>query len=280
MHSLAEQTYPRFEVIIVDGGSTDDTLSIVEGYVGDGDVKLIKLEPNLGIARALNAGINVAKGQFIARMDADDVAYPDRLADQVRFFMRLPEVFLLGTGVDTFWARVDSHQGPPWHWDIVHSYLINNPFFHPTVMFHRSLYDEGLLWYDESQEVDEDYELWGRLIRKTVCANLEKNLLRYRIHSDNGQWDPRKHRSKYRALQGFCDSWGIVDPFLIESLVEFQCSNFLRYDDYVVLHNYAIRARKEELPRLGWIDEALLREDNYKAFMAWYRTQKGWRIFS
>ena len=78
IHSLIEQVYTQFELVIVDGGSSDDTTAIVRKYMGDGDVKLIELPPGLGISKALNEGI--------ARLDADDLAYPWRLQDQVYFF--------------------------------------------------------------------------------------------------------------------------------------------------------------------------------------------------
>jgi glycosyltransferase involved in cell wall biosynthesis len=278
MHSLAEQTYHNLEVIVVDGGSTDGTMDIVDRYSGDGDIVLIELSPGLGLPKALNVGIAAAKGEFVARMDADDVAYPTRIADQVRFFATLPEVGLLGTGVDVFWARSDSHRSPLWHDHIANTYLINNPFFHPTVMFRRSLYDDGLFYYDETQIFEEDYELWGRLLRSTVCANMDKALLRYRVHDDNAQWDPRKHRAKAKALRGFCEAWEIADQSLIDALVEFQCSSFLRHDDYTVLRDYADRAERKNLPRLGWIHQALRRETDYKSFMSWYWDEKGWRL--
>jgi glycosyltransferase involved in cell wall biosynthesis len=187
IHSLIEQTYPRFELIVVDGGSTDDTLAIVKSYMGDDDVELIELAPGLGIPRALNEGLAAAKGEFIARMDADDIAYPNRLTEQVRFLASIPDVGFVGSGVDQFWASSGSARSPQWHDHIVDSYLTNNPFYHPTIMFRRSLYEDGLYRYDENQVCDEDYELWGRLLTQTKAANIDASLLKYRIHAQNAQ---------------------------------------------------------------------------------------------
>jgi glycosyltransferase involved in cell wall biosynthesis len=279
IHSLIDQVYNRFELIVVDGGSTDDTVPIVKSYLGDGDLTLIELSGEAGsIPRSLNAGLAAAKGEFIARMDADDVAYKWRLHDQVYFFATHPDVSLLGTGVDVFGEREDSHRSPLRHEQIVDMYLINNPFFHPTIMFRRSLYDRGLYYYGESQVSDEDYELWGRLIPKVICANLDQAAIRYRMHSSNTQWDPRKHRSKEKALWGFCESYGIAEKGLIDALVQFQCGTFLRHEDYLMLREYAHVAEGRKLPRLGWIHDAIVRESSYVDFLAWFRRAKGWPV--
>ena len=279
IHSLIDQTYKRFELIVVDGGSTDDTLEIVDSYLGEDDLKVIKLSREEGtIPKSLNRGLKEAEGEFIARMDADDVAMPTRLAEQVRFFMCQPEVSLIGTGTDLFWGSSGVCRGPQWHDHIEDHYLINNPFFHPTIMFHRKLYDQGLYYYKEDQVCDEDYELWGRLIPKVKCANLDQSLLRYRIHNQNSQWDPRKHAAKAQAIQGFCQAYDIDNPSLVETLVELQCSGFLRYEGYQILVDYARHAVEAHLPKLGWIYDALLVEEDYASFQAWYRKTRGWPV--
>ena len=139
-------------------------------------------------------------------MDSDDAAYKWRLHDQVNFLITNPEVSLVGTGVDVFGERVGSHRSPLSHQQIVDSYLVNNPFFHPTIMFRRKLYEQELFVYDESFPADEDYELWGRLIPKLTCANLDQSSIRYRIHGQNTNMDPRKHEYKSRALRRFVRS--------------------------------------------------------------------------
>lgn len=278
IHSLIEQTYPRFELIVVDGGSTDDTLSIVDSYMGDDDLRVIELAPGLGIPRALNEGMAAARGQFIARMDADDIAYPNRLTEQVRFLTSTADVGLVGSGVDEFWKGSGVGRSPLWHDRIINAYLTSNPFYHPTIMFRRTLFDAGHYRYDESQVCDEDYELWGRLLTRTKAANIDASLLRYRIHAQNAQWDPRKHRFKARAIKGFCAFYGVDDAALVEALVEFQCSNFIRIGGYEALRGYAERAEKLGVPRLGWIHDALLREPDFERFLAWFRRAKGWAI--
>lgn len=304
LHSLIEQTYENLELIVVDGGSTDDTLKIVESYAGDDDLKVIALSREEGtIPKSLNRGLSEAKGEFIARMDADDVCAPTRLEEQVNFLVRLPEVSLIGTGTELFWGGSGVCRSPQWHDHIEDHYLINNPFFHPTIMFRRELYDQGLYYYREDQVCDEDYELWGRLIPKVICANIDQTLLRYRIHNQNSQWDPRKHAAKTFAISEFCQAYGIDNPTLVDTLVEIQCSGFLRYEGYEVLLDYArqVEARdakqllieaqlgrtplakggkvgEKRWPKLGWIHDALVTQKSYADFQAWYRRTRGWPV--
>jgi hypothetical protein len=209
-------------------------------------------------------------------MDADDVAYPGRLREQVDFLTRIPEIGLAGSGVDLIWGGSGAHFSPEWHDHIVDTYLINNPFYHPTVMFRRKLFDDGIFWYDPDQSCDEDYELWGRIITQTKVANIRRSLIQYRIHGQNAQWDPRKHGAKTRALTGFCARVGLDDPGLVDALVEFQCSGFVRRGCYAVMKRHADRADAEGLPKLGWIHDALRREPGYAAFVAWHRRAVNW----
>ncbi len=279
LHSLIDQTYSNFELIVVDGGSTDDTLKIVESYLGDDDLKVIALSREEGtIPKSLNRGISEAKGEFIARMDADDVALPTRLAEQVHFLTCHSEIDLAGSGTELFWGGSGICRNPQWHDDIEDNYLINNPFFHPTVMFRRELYDRGLYYYREDQLCDEDYELWGRLIPKATCANIDQTLLRYRIHNQNSQWDPRKHAAKTYAITEFCQAYGIDNLPLIDTLVELQCSGFLRYEGYRILVDYVREAESKKLPKLGWVHDALLLQEDYPSFQAWYRRTRGWPV--
>jgi glycosyltransferase involved in cell wall biosynthesis len=277
LHSLVEQVYSRFELIVVDGGSTDDTLNIVESY-SSGDVKIIELAPELGIAKALNVGISKAKGEFIARMDADDIAYQWRLHDQVKMFNTHPEVDLIGTGVDAFWDHQGVFRSPLLHTQIRDEFLVNNPFFHPTIMFKRKLADQKLYHYDESFFFEEDYELWGRLIPHVTCANMDQSSIRYRIRSNSTQWDPRKFRFKRKALEGFCKAFGLKDAAVIDGLAEFQCSSFIRREHYLALADYArSTSGHHDMPRLGWIHDACIREPDYPSFTRWFRSAKGWQ---
>jgi glycosyltransferase involved in cell wall biosynthesis len=259
--------------VVVDSGSTDSTLEIVEAF---SDARIIQLEPGLGIAKALNAGIAAAHGTFIARLDADDIAYEWRIHDQVLYLLAHPEVDLIGTGVDSFGDHEGFYRAPLEHKNIRDEFLVNNPFFHPTVMFRRRLVDRNLLRYNEEFFTEEDYELWGRLIPVITCANLDQSSIRYRIRGTSNQWDPRKFRYKRKALEGFCQLTGVVDDALIDALAEFQCGAFIRYHSYTAMRDYAMSAIDRKLPKMGWIHEALVREPGYPEFTRWYRRARGW----
>lgn len=275
LYSLVDQVYRPFELIVIDGGSTDKTLEIVDSF-NDGSIRVIELAPGLGIAKALNAGIATAEGDFIARMDADDLIYQWRLNDQVYYFLANPEVEMVGTGVDAFGDLEGVFRSPLTHLEIRDGFLVNNPFFHPTVMFRRSVVDRGLLHYDEAHFFEEDYELWGRLIPQITCVNLDQSSIRYRIRGNSTQWDPRKFRFKRRALMGFCQQNGLNNEVLIDALAEFQCSSFIRHDHYMVLRDYAVSTVGTTMPRLGWLHDALVREKRYVDFSSWFRAAKGW----
>jgi glycosyltransferase involved in cell wall biosynthesis len=278
IHSIIEQKYTRFELIIVDGGSTDSTIELVESYCDDeDDLKLIKQPKGRGnLPQSLNAGLAAAKGEFIARMDADDVASPWRLNDQVWYLIQNIDVSLIGTGADLFGDAKSVCRSPLSHSDILNTYLINNPFFHPTIMFRRRLYDEGLFYYNENHPCEEDYELWGRILPKIRSANLDQSSISYRIHENNAQYDPRRYEAKKISLTAFCKMFDIHSGELVNALAEFQCGSFVRREVYHVMHDYALSIEGKDLPKLGWIHDAMLACESHVEFQRWYYSVKGW----
>ncbi|WP_280178565.1 glycosyltransferase family 2 protein [Methylobacterium gnaphalii] len=278
IHSLIDQVYANIEVIIVDGGSSDNTVAIANSYLGDGDLKILELAPNLGISKALNAGLREAAGTFIARMDADDIAYRWRIHDQVEYLVANPKVALVGTGVDAFGRHEGPYRSPLSNKKILDEYLVNNPFYHPTIMFRREIYDSGLYYYDESLRCEEDYELWGRLITEVEVANMDQSSIRYRVLGGSAQWNPKKYQSKMKGVSAFCKANAIFSNELVIALVEFQNSAFIRPNCYETLRRYAAAADKNDLPRLGWIHDAILREPSYERFQKWFRRTKGWLL--
>lgn len=178
--SILLQTYKNFEFIIVDDGSTDHSGSIINTY-DDKRIKYIH-QKNSGQAAALNKGIGLAKGEYIARMDADDISYPTRLQKQVDFLKGNKNIGMVGAGHDFIdedsgiFAQayyLDRNQ------DVKMEFLVRNPFAHGTVMIRRSvLNDVG--GYDANEPI-EDYELWWRVAQKYEVANIPEMLLGYRV---------------------------------------------------------------------------------------------------
>jgi len=179
--SILNQTYRNFEFIIINDGSTDSTGEILESY-NDSRIHLIHQE-NLGLTESLNKGIRLAKGEFIARMDGDDISRPQRLAKQVAFLDIHPDVGLLGTFVEhmdeegqfiktyTYPTTSDKIREVLWH---------DCPLCHSSVIFRKICIDTVGV-YREKIGPAEDYDLWFRISEHFEVANIPEPLHRFRI---------------------------------------------------------------------------------------------------
>ena len=183
VESILAQTYQTIEFLIIDDASTDRSPEILQAYQ-DQRIKLLRNEANLGLTESLNVGLAQAQGKYIARMDADDVSYPQRLAQQVAFLEIHPEIGLCGT-----WA-MDLNKGtqiprifPCDDQAIRFTLLKYNPFVHTSVMFRTQLIREHYLTYDTHFVYAQDYDLWTRMANYTKIANLPEFLVQYRIHN-------------------------------------------------------------------------------------------------
>jgi hypothetical protein len=186
IESILSQTFRNFEFLVVDDGSTDATAGILSTYASrDARMRIFRHE-NKGRAESLNVGIRLAMGHYIARMDADDIALPDRLQAQVDFMERHIEVGLLGGAVELIntQGQVLRTVRPPLEdWEIRALMLRYNPMFHPAVVMRKEValaaggYRKALLDAD-------DYDLWLRMSERSRLANLGKLILQYRIHSE------------------------------------------------------------------------------------------------
>lgn len=192
--SILAQTFEHFELIVVDDGSTDDSLTVLS-RVRDRRLRILSNGVNLGITTALNHGLAVARGRYLARMDADDIALPDRLARQVAFLDAHPEIGIVGSArtlIDEDDRIVGESTPPPDDLSIRWKCLLGNPFGHPTVMLRRCLLTVHCLWYREVKRA-EDYDLWPRLLAHTKGANLRQPLLRYRLRERNTMTRRQQH---------------------------------------------------------------------------------------
>jgi glycosyltransferase involved in cell wall biosynthesis len=185
VRSILDQTFPDFEYIIVDDGSTDQTASIL-GSFDDQRIRLIYNPENLGLTASLNKGIDAAQGEFIARMDADDVSLPSRLEKQVSYLRSHPDIGVVGTDkqdIDLEGRYLEKNWNPPTLPGYVGWRLyFGNPIIHPSVMIRkRCLENVGL--YDNYKRTAQDYDLWMRLSRVTKLSNLNEVLILYRRHS-------------------------------------------------------------------------------------------------
>ena len=187
LQSVLAQTFGDWELVVVDDGSTDDTPRILAEFAQrDSRIRVIRQEP-LGLVVALNRGLAEARGALLARLDADDVARPQRLEQQVSHFSRHPEAGLLGS-----WAeRIDDAGRPKGLLKpeteparLGRTLMRANPFVHSSVMFRTEL-ARRLGGYRPAFRAAEDYDLWLRLAENATIANLPEVLIQYRWHGDN-----------------------------------------------------------------------------------------------
>lgn len=186
--SILEQTFPDFELICVDDGSTDASLRLLQQLQQrDKRIRIIS-RPNTGIVRALNDGLAVARGEFVARMDSDDLALPERFKIQVDFLDANPEVVCVGARARCI--DVDDDPTGVWRVPLEHAGIesrhiqegLGGGIIHPVVMIRRQvLMDAG--GYHTGTELAEDLDLWLRLAEVGKLANIPAVLLNYRIVS-------------------------------------------------------------------------------------------------
>jgi glycosyltransferase involved in cell wall biosynthesis len=185
LDSIACQTYRDIEILAIDDGSTDGSRAIVERFADrDSRFRLLANNYDKGIVGALNTGLDHARGTYVARMDADDVAVQNRLAAQVKFLETQPEIGLCGTFVRTFGATTPTTWALPTdHADIKATMLFHGAIAHPSVMLRRATFERANLRYDQDFLFAEDLELWERASQTIAFANVPRILMRYRVNS-------------------------------------------------------------------------------------------------
>jgi len=186
--SILAQTFSDFELLVIDDGSIDRTPDILADYRARDRRVVVLAQAQEGLVRALNLGLTTARGALIARLDADDIALPDRLQTQTRYMREHPEVLLLGS-----WAQIIDDQGrqksrqlrpPTDRAALARGFARQNPFIHSTVMF-RTAAARDLGGYRQAFEAAEDYDLWLRIAEIGEIAILPEIQIQYRRHDKN-----------------------------------------------------------------------------------------------
>lgn len=181
--SILNQTYQEFELIIIDDGSTDSTLRVINSYY-DPRIRLIENSKNRGQSYSRNLGIKESIGEYIAIMDADDIALPERIETQYEYLKSNPQISLCGS-----WIEVIDEEGnfkkirkvPTENFEIKADLIFNCPIIHPTVMFVKKNFVENGFYYDEEFKYAQDMELWSRAMFKLNFANIPLPLLKMRF---------------------------------------------------------------------------------------------------
>ena len=185
LNSISLQTYKNWELIIIDDGSTDLSSQMILDYLKSmkTECKLI-IKSHIGLPSCLNLGIELAKGKYIARIDADDIMVISRLEKQVAFLEGNPTIGICGSNaieIEECGKTISMIEMPETHIEIKEKLTSMNPIIHPSVMIRKELFN--LIKYNNDYPSPEDYELWTKLESKTKFHNLQEPLIKKRYHS-------------------------------------------------------------------------------------------------
>jgi len=185
IESILSQTFADFEFLIINDGSTDQSEEIIKSYE-DARIRYDKNEINSGIIVTLNKGIDMARGEYIVRMDGDDISLPSRLQIQFDFMEKNQNLGVSGGRIESI-GKITGHTPitliePE---QIKANLIFSTPFSHPSVIIRKKILIDNNLRYDENYPHAEDYELWTRVTEISQLGNSDKKILKYRLHDES-----------------------------------------------------------------------------------------------
>ena len=185
INSILRQTFGDFEFLIIDDASSDGTDEVIRRF-RDPRIRCVNNESNMGVAVTLNKGIELARGKFVARMDADDISGPKRLERQVSFMEHNQSVGVVGSWI-RFSGKYSRQKGRRLFGtsSVKASLCFENPFYHPSVMIRKSVIDQHQFRYRAYYGRSEDFDLWSRLSEVAELNNIPEVLLRYHVHESS-----------------------------------------------------------------------------------------------
>jgi glycosyltransferase involved in cell wall biosynthesis len=296
VQSILDQTFEDFEFIIINDGSIDGTGEVLrELKQRDKRIHLVN-QDNRGIPASRNRGLELARGKYIAVMDADDISHPERLARQVQFLETHPGIGILGTQVEMI--NADGEKTGEWRFPtdpdlVAWRLLFRTGLCHPTVMARRSLLEE-LGGYEEWATVAHDYGLFARAVPVTRLANLPSALLKYREHQESIskkkygrlvdevsfsarnlhqnilKTKPKSNIVKFLVLMNM-GGIGIKKPTLLdeknrnwESLLRYLKKLYKKYKKVVSKKRVTINARRQAIVMMDIISRERIKRDRVK----------------
>lgn len=257
INSILAQSFQPFEFIIIDDGSTDRSAEIIASY-RDPRIRFIRNHKNMGISATLNKGISLASCELIARMDADDISYPQRLQKQYAYMKRNPECALLSTWArvvaeDKKFIRLERYRSNFYYYNLTFECWI----YHPTIMFRKAAVQELGMY---SVPYSEDYDLFWKMSIHFPIANLPEPLLDYRITDNSLNLVLRKDEYERANTENVLRNirYYMGEDFEI-SPEAFEC---LRHNFKPVLARYDLPVVREALAALDDITERILNKEN------------------
>ena len=187
VNSILNQTYRDFELLILDDSTNEETIATIDTFKSDPRVNVLRETNKLGFVPSLNKGLILAKGDYIARMDGDDISVEDRIEKQVTFLRNHKTADILGGQINVIDENgnvTGQRSYPLGGMKLLAFFTVRTPVAHPTVMFRREIVDAGF-HYDESFIKAEDIDFWIRLYNAGYAfRNLPDTLVNFRVESD------------------------------------------------------------------------------------------------
>lgn len=189
IQSLQNQTYENWELIAVDDYSLDNSWKILQEFSRtDKRIKIYRNGGHHGVAHAANLALKKARGQFVARMDADDISLPWRLENQIEFLKNHPQVTAVGGQcdlIDKEGTIIGKKEFPTNDQEMRKTIFYRIPLQQPTMMVNKKLLPKKFTWYEETCDVAEEVELLFKLFQNGQVSNLPQTVLQYRLHGKN-----------------------------------------------------------------------------------------------
>lgn len=200
IESISSQSFKDWELIIIDDASSDQTPNILKKYK-DKRIIGLKNDRNMGVAISLNRGLKQATGEYIARIDADDICFPNRFELQVEFLDNNPATVIVGSNAEIINSSGDVlfiTDLPTTDIGIRNMLFVRNPLIHPSVMFRRKILGK-VGNYNIKFNGAEDYELWFRMLKSGRAYNFKKPLIKRRVH-DNVVTKKFRYKVELKAM--------------------------------------------------------------------------------
>ena len=259
MQSLLSQSYPLWECLIIDDGSTDGSRDYLAS-LRDPRIRVTYHVANQGLSRSLNEAIDGARGEFIARMDQDDVNLPDRFRLQVRHLERHPSHQVVGGQI------LQEVDGRKWKYptsptSITCRCAFGAPFAHPTVMMRK-----GIARYRPEFDYAEDWDLWDRLsVQGVKWANLDAPVLRYRqtLEGMSRAGRPQQRRARELVSRNILGRLGIpVDPCAVDThlaLTQADKNSNIKTYHSLIFFMWLQNTKKKKYPEFSFLMECAYR---------------------
>ena len=287
IQSILDQTLVDFELIIVNDGSTDNTVSIIEGFK-DSRIRIINNSKKTGLAHVRNKAILESKGNYIALLDSDDIAYPDRFKLQVDFLDKNPFHCLVCGWTDIIDANGNITGQEYFNYsdnEIAAALFFHNCISQSSVMLRKSMLP-SIFPYDPAFPPAEDYHLWVRMAKSYPMHIIKEPLIKYRIHNKNTSAIKQEQdfRPEYAILALQCENLGLVgllyDELGLQLALVFNCYSNDR-DFLIKLNTFyqkVIKANRQSKIYLPKLFESMIKKYMRRPLQSYFvRKQYGMR---